>query len=53
MQRNHIECAILVWVRLKAVAAQAKTTIYAVKQGLLWDYLIQQLRTPPIKMTLA
>jgi len=53
MQRNHIGCAILVWVRLKAVAEQAQTTIYAVKHGLLSDYLIQQLRSPSIKMTLA
>lgn len=53
MQRNHIGCAVLVWVRLKAVAEQAQRTIYAVKHGLLSDYLIQQLRNPSIKMTLA
>jgi hypothetical protein len=53
IQRNHIGCAVLVWVRLKAVAEAAQQTIYRVKHGLLSDYLIQQLRSPAIKMALA
>jgi hypothetical protein len=51
--RNHIACAILVWVRLKQVANETKQTVYRLKQGLLSDYLRQQLRSPAIQMTFA
>jgi len=51
--RNHIGCAILVWVRLKQVAQDTRQTIYQVKHGLLSDYLRQQLKAPTVKMTLA
>ena len=51
--RNHIGCAILVWVRLKQVAADTQRTIYQVKHELLSDYLRQQLKTPTVKMVLA
>jgi hypothetical protein len=51
--RNHIGCAILVWVRLKQVAQEGKLTICQVKHGLLDDYLRQQLKSPVIRMTLA
>lgn len=51
--RNHIGCAILVWVRLKQVAHQTAQTIYQVKHGLLSDYLRQQLKSPTVKMVLA
>ena len=51
--RNHIGCAILVWVRLKQVAHETNRTIYQVKHGLLSDYLRQQLKSPSIKMALA
>ncbi len=51
--RNHIGCAILVWVRLKQVAVETEQTIYQVKNGLLDDYLRQQLKTPTIQMRLA
>ena len=51
--RNHIGCAILVWIRLKQVAQQAQCTIYQVKNGLLSDYLRQQLKSPTIHMSLA
>lgn len=53
MQRNHIACAILVWVRLKQVADQAASTIYALKHGLLDDYMRSQLRSPAIQMQFA
>lgn len=53
IQRNHIGCAILVWVRLKAVAHQTASTIYRVKQGLLDDYMFSQLRSPAVTMQLA
>jgi hypothetical protein len=51
--RNHIGCAILVWVRLKQVATETNRTIYRVKHDLLDDYLRQQLKSPTIQMSLA
>ena len=51
--RNHIGCAMLVWVRLKQVAYQTDQTIYQVKHGLFSEYLRQQLKSPDIQMKLA
>ena len=53
IQRNHIGCALLVWVRLKEVAISNKTTVYQLKHGLLDDYLIRQLKNPSLEMLLA
>lgn len=53
IQRNHIACAFLVWVRLKELATRTEGTIYQLKHGLLDDYLIQQLRNPSLKMASA
>jgi len=53
IQRNHIGCALLVWVRLKELAVQAGRTVYQLKHGLLDDYLCQQLKNPSLKMSLA
>jgi hypothetical protein len=53
IQRNHIGCALLVWVRLKELAAQTGRTVYQLKHGLLDDYLIQQLKKPSLQMVLA
>lgn len=53
IQRNHIACAILVWVRLKHIAQQTTSTIYQLKQGLLDDYMRSQLRSPAIQMRFA
>jgi hypothetical protein len=53
IQRHHIGCALLVWVRLKALAAQTGRTVYQRKHGLLDDYLFQQLRNPSLRMVLA
>jgi hypothetical protein len=53
IQRNHIGCTFLVWVRLKHLAAQTGRTAYQLKQGLLDDYLIQQLKNPSLKMVFA
>ena len=53
IQRNHIACALLVWLRLKDLAYQTGQTIYQLKRGLLHDYLVQQLRNPSIQMALA
>jgi hypothetical protein len=50
--RNHIGCAVLVWVRLNQVAYETHRTIYQVKKELLSDYLRQQLKSPSIQMVL-
>ena len=44
---------MLVWVRLKQVAAQTQQTIYQVKHGLLATYMRQELRSPAIRMAFA
>jgi len=49
IQRNHIACAVLVWIRLTELARKAMTTIYQIKQGLLAEYLKQELRSPSVK----
>lgn len=53
IQRNHINCALLVWTRLKDLAYQTGQTIYSLKHDLLHDYLVQQLKRPAIPMILA
>lgn len=53
IQRNHIGCALLVWLRLKQLAYNTCQTVYALKHGLLSQYLIQQLKRPAIAMTFA
>jgi hypothetical protein len=50
IQRNHIACAILVWLRLKNLAYKSRQTIYQIKHGLLSNYLVQQLKRPDIPM---
>ncbi len=47
-QRNHIAAAMLVWLSVKELADKTQKTIYQLKQGLLSDYLIQQMRSPTI-----
>ncbi len=53
LQRNHIACAMLVWVRLKNLAYTTGKTIYQIKHNLLSNYLIQQLKRPSILMCLV
>lgn len=53
IQRNHIGCALLVWVRFKELAGRAGRTMYQLKHGLLDEYLIQQLKNPSLRMVLA
>jgi hypothetical protein len=50
IQRNHIACAMLVWVRLKHLAQQAGKTMYQLKHALLDEYIRQQLRQPSLSM---
>jgi len=47
-QRNHIAAAMLVWLSVKELADKTKKTVYQLKQGLLSDYLIQQMQNPSI-----
>ena len=51
--RNHIGCAMLVWVYLKQVAVETGRTLYRVKHDLLGDYLRQQLKSLTVQMCLA
>ena len=48
IQRNHIACAMLVWVKMKKEARRFGKTIYQIKKGLLENYLISELRSPTI-----
>lgn len=53
LQRNHIACAMLVWIRLKHLAYQTSQTVYKIKYKLLSNYLIQQLKRPDVHMCLV
>lgn len=53
IQRNHIACAVLVWIRLTKIARNSYTTIYRIKHDLLSNYLRQELRSPAVSMKLA
>jgi hypothetical protein len=53
IQRNHITCSLLVWLRLKELAYKTGRTVYQIKYGQLSEYLIQQLKSPMVKMALA
>jgi hypothetical protein len=44
--RNHVGCAILVWIRLKQVAQQSQCTIYQVKNGLCKYYSVKVVWLP-------
>ena len=51
LQRNHIACAMLVWLRLKHLAYKTGETVYQIKHNLLSNYLIEQLKRPDIMMS--
>jgi len=53
IQRNHIACAMLVWLRLTDIARQTQQTVYRVKHGLLDNYLCQQFKNSSVRMRLA
>ena len=53
IQRNHIACAMHVWVFLKRKAYQIGTTVYQLKKNLLKEYLIKALAEPQLKVTFA
>ena len=52
-QRNHIACCLWVWVSLTRAARVAGQTIYQLKEGLLEDYIRQQLKKPTISINIA
>ena len=51
-QRNHIACAILVWVQLNKYAQETSKTIYQLKEGLLSNYMRQEMEKPMLEMVL-
>ena len=51
--RNHITCAVLVWVYLMQKAYETGQTLYQVKGGMFSDFLRQQLKSPTLKMDIA
>ncbi len=53
IQRNHIACALLVWCRFKELSYETGRTVYQIKFGQLSDYLIEQLKSPSVKMAFA
>jgi hypothetical protein len=53
IQRNHIACAVLVWIRLAALARKTCKSIYQIKHDMLSSYLRQELRCPSVRMAFA
>ena len=53
LQRNHIGCAMLVWVRMKNLAYKAGKTIYQIKHEQLYNYLVKELENPSVAMAFA
>lgn len=53
IQRNHIACAMLVWLRLKDLAYKSYQSVYQLKHRLLSNYLIEQLKRPALPMSLV
>lgn len=53
IQRNHIACAIVVWIKLKELAYKTQQTVYQIKKKLLSDYLIAELKNPSVSMASA
>jgi DDE superfamily endonuclease len=53
IQHNHIACATLVWCRFKELAYETGETVYQIKFSQMKDYLIQQLKSPSVKMAFA
>lgn len=49
-QRNHIGCAMLVWVCLSDLARKLKKNIYSMKKEILSSYMKQELKNPSVRM---
>src|SRR6218665_910194 len=50
IQRNHIACAVRVWIRLAQVARQTARSLYQVKHGMLNGFLRLPLKNPSARM---
>ena len=53
IQRNHIACAVLVWISMTKIARRAGTNIYQLKSSMLSSYLRHELRSPSVLMCFA
>jgi len=53
IQRNHIACAIQVWVALKKIAYKTGQTVYQIKKNQMKNYLIQELKQPSVIMSFS
>lgn len=53
IQRNHIACAVLVWIRLTELARKSMKTIYQIKHEMMSGYLRQELRSPAVRFVSA
>ena len=53
IQRNHINCAIFVWVKLKQIAYSTQKTVYEIKHSLLSNYLKKELKSPSTVMSFS
>jgi hypothetical protein len=49
-QKNHIGCVILAWHALTQWARKLQTTIYALKNSLLSEYMKKELKNPTISI---
>jgi len=47
--RNHIACAVLVWIRLTELARKSMKSIYQIKYEMLSGYLRHELRSPSVR----
>jgi len=48
IQRNHILSSWLVWLQIRKVASEMKLTMYQLKNSLLDNYLLSELKNPSI-----
>jgi len=53
IQRNHISCALLIWVKMKQITYKIKETVNQIKKSLLRQYLITELKKPSVSMGFA
>lgn len=53
IQRNHIACAMQVWIFLKNLAYETGQTIYQIKNNLMRNYLFNELVNPSVKFSFS
>jgi SRSO17 transposase len=52
-QKNHIACAMLLLAQLTSYAYKIGKNLYQLKQGLLTQYMMNELKNPSIKLNFA